>query len=166
MYLFFMVTGFLFVVGFSVVLNFLYEIFSINRFTEFLSPTTNTVFNKISIVIIPNILWSLIELVLLGNNYYFVLGFLLNIIVSLCVMYVIKYGYKLVVNTDSNIVNIVAIFVSCFFGFVINYLCLLIGVSRDINPLYSILGVIIFIILFVLIKLFPPKSDFFRKIYD
>lgn len=164
MYLFFMITGFLFVVGASIVLNYLYEIFSINKFTEFLVPTKNTVFNKISIVIIPNILWGLIELVMLGTNYYFLLGFLLNIFVSLCVTYVIKYGYKLIGNNDSNIVNIIAICVSCFFGFVINYICLLIGISRYINPLYSILGVIIFIIFFVLIKIFPPNSDFFRRI--
>ncbi len=166
MYLFFMTSGFLFVVGFSIVLNYLYEIFSINKFTKFLNPLDDCIFNKISIVIIPNILWSLIEIVILGDNYYFLLGFFLNVFISLCVMYVIKYGYKLIVNRDSNALNIIAILVSCFFGFIINYLCLLIGTNGEIDIIYSIVGVLIFTLFYVLIKFFPPNSEFFRGVNE
>lgn len=162
MYSFFMISGYFFVVGASVILQYLFEIFSINIVTKFLSPTEDTIFNKIGIIMIPNILWALIEIVLLGNNYYFILGFLLNIFVSLCLMYVVRYGYTLISKYDSNIVNVVSIFFACFFGFLCNYLCLMIGVNRNINPLYSILGLLIFIIIYVLIRLFPPKSKFFR----
>ena len=95
MYSFFMISGYFFVVGASVILQYLFEIFSINIVTKFLSPTEDTIFNKIGIIMIPNILWALIEIVLLGNNYYFILGFLLNIFVSLCLMYVVRYGYTL-----------------------------------------------------------------------
>lgn len=162
MYLFFMISGYLFVVGFSIVLNFLYELFPINRITKFLSPLEETTFNRISIIIIPNFFWALIELVILGSNKFFILGFMLNVFISMCVMYVIKFGYDLIANRESNIVNVVAIIFSCFFGFFCNYICLLIGVNKQINTLYSIIGILLLIGFYFIIRLFPPKSEFFR----
>ncbi len=162
MVLFFMISGYLFVIGLSVIFNYLFELFSITKFTSFLSPTEDTIFNKIGIVIIPNILWSLIEIVLLGSNRYFILGFLLNIFVSLCLMYVIKYGYMLISKYESNITNVVAIVFSCFFGFLCNYLCLMIGINKEINPWFSVLGIVIFAVIYILIRFFPPKTQFFR----
>ncbi len=162
MYLFFMISGYLFVVGLSIVFNFLFELFPINKLTKFLSPLEKTTFNKINIIIIPNILWSLIEIVILGNNKFFILGFILNVFISMCVMYVIKFGYDLIANRESNIVNVVAIFFSCFFGFFCNYICLLIGVNKQINTLYSIVGILVLIGFYFIIRLYPPKSEFFR----
>lgn len=164
MYLFFMISGYLFVVGLSIILNYLFELFSINKVTKFLSPLEDTIFNNIGIVIIPNILWALIELPILGNKLFFIVGFILNIFISLCVMYVIKYGYTLISNNESNIVNVVAIFFSCFFGFSSNYICLLIGVNKEINPIYSVGFMICFIVFYLLIRFFPPKSEFFRGV--
>lgn len=163
MYLFFMITGFLFVIGLSILLNNLYEIFSINKITNFLSPRENTIFNKIGITIIPNILWSLIETTLLGTNYYFLLGLILNITISMSVIYVVKYGYNLINKKESNIVNIISIITGTFFGFTVNYLSLLIGVTKQTNITTTLIGILIIIIFYVLIKIFPPKSNFFRK---
>ena len=162
MYLFFMVSGYLFVVGLSIVFNFLFELFPINKVTKFLSPLEVTTFNRISIIIIPNIFWALIELIILGSNKFFILGFMLNIFISMCVMYVIKYGYDLIANKESNVVNVVAIIFSCFFGFFCNYICLLIGVNKQINALYSVIGILVLIGVYVAIRLFPPKNEFFR----
>ena len=150
MYLFFMITGFLFVTGLSILINYIYEIFSINKITKFLSPTENTIFNKIGITIIPSIIWSLIEIPMLGTNYYFLLGFILNIIISMSVIYVIKYGYNLINKNENNIVKIISIIGGTFFGFTVNYLSLLIGI-------------LLFTVFYILIKIFPPKSNFFRE---
>ena len=150
MYLFFMISGYLFVVGLSLVFSYLFEIFSINAITKFLSPLEKTTFNRISIAIIPNILWALIEIVILGNNKLFIVGFILNVFITMCVMYVIKYGYDLIAHKESNVVNIVAIFFSSFFGFFCNYICLMISVNKVINPLYSIIGILVFIIFYVI----------------
>ena len=127
MYLFFMISGFLFVTGLSVLLKFIYEIFPINKITNFLSPTEESVFNNIGKVIIPNILWALIEVSLLGSNYYFLLGFILNIFVSMSTIYVIEYGYRLIINKNknNNLINIISIITGSIFGFSVNYLCLL-----------------------------------------
>lgn len=163
MYLFFMITGFLFVTGLSILINYIYEIFSINKITKFLSPTENTIFNKIGITIIPSIIWSLIEIPMLGTNYYFLLGFILNIIISMSVIYVIKYGYNLINKNENNIVKIISIIGGTFFGFTINYLSLLIGIQRDSKLTTSLIGILLFTVFYILIKIFPPKSNFFRE---
>lgn len=163
MYLFFMITGFLFVICLSILINYIYEIFSINKITKFLSPTENTIFNKIGITIIPSIIWSLIEIPMLGTNYYFLLGFILNIIISMSVIYVIKYGYNLINKNENNIVKIISIIGGTFFGFTVNYLSLLIGIQRDSKLTTSLIGILLFTAFYILIKIFPPKSNFFRE---
>ena len=163
MYLFFMITGFLFVTGLSILINYIYEIFSINKIKKFLSPTENTIFNKIGITIIPSIIWSLIEIPMLGTNYYFLLGFILNIIISMSVIYVIKYGYNLINKNENNIVKIISIIGGTFFGFTVNYLSLLIGIQRDSKLTTSLIGILLFTVFYILIKIFPPKSNFFRE---
>ncbi len=163
MYLFLMITGFLFIIGLSILFNYLYELFPINKITNFLSPRENTTFNKIGISIIPIILWSLIEIPLLSTNYYFILGIILNIIINMSVVYVIKYGYNLINKKENNIVNIISIISGTFFGLTVNYLSLLIGITKKINQMYSVIGILILIAIYILIKLFPPKSNFFRK---
>ena len=160
MYIFFMVAGFIFTIGLSIVLNYLYSIFSINKITKFLHPTDETIFNQISIPIIPIILWSFIELPILGNNNFFLVGLILNIFLTSSIMYIIKYGYKLISPKESNIVSIIAILVSTFFGFIINYLSLLIGKDGDL--LNSIIGLFVITVFYIVIKIFPPKSEFFR----
>ena len=162
MYLFFIVSGYLFVVGLSIVFDHLFELFPITKLTKFLSPIEESTFNKISIVIIPNIIWALIELIILGNNRYFIVGVLLNIFISVCVMYVIKFGYDLIAHKESGIVNVIAIFFSCFFGFFCNYICLAIGTNKEINSLFSFLGVLIIAAIFTVIRINPPKKEFFR----
>lgn len=164
MILFFMIFGLLFTIGFSIVLHYIYSIFSINKITNFLNPTENTVFNKISISIIPLILWSYIEIPMLGDNYYFVLGLFLNIFITLSIAYIIKYGYSLISKKESDIVNITSIIVSTFFGFIINYICLLLGKTISIHT--SLIGVLIITVFYIIIKIFPPKSEFFRGIKE
>ena len=159
-----MISGFLFVVGASIVLSYLFLLFPINKLTTFLNPTGEAIYNKITITIIPLIIWSLIEFIVLGGNRYFVLGFLLNVFLNLSIMYVIKYGYLLINSKGSSFIDIVAIFISVFFGFLCNYLCLMVAGDKTIHILISLLGMILFIFIFVFIRLNPPKHEFFRGI--
>ena len=164
MYLFFMISGYLFVVGLSIVLNYLFELFPITTITKFLSPLEKTVFNKIGIVIIPNLIWALIEFIILGSNRLFLLGLLLNILVSMGMIYVIKYGYFLIAELENNIVNIISIIFGCFFGFFCNYLCLQIGkVKASISLIYSFLGLLLIIGIYTLIRFYLSKKDIIQN---
>ena len=165
MYLFLMITGFLFVIGLSILLKNIYELFSINKFTKFISPTEKSIFNTIGIIIIPNILWAFIEFPLVASNYYYLLGFLLNIFVSMATIYVIEYGMTLIKNNNSAL-SIVAIIIGSTFGFVVNYLCLLIGIYKEIKIQYSLLGLLLFIIIYIFIKIKPPENSIFKQKQD
>lgn len=162
MYLYFMICGFLFVMGSSIVLTYLFELVSINSFTKFLSPIEDTPFNRISISVISNLIWAFIEIGLLGSNKLFVLGFILNIFITLSTMYVIKYGYELVSNKESDVLKVVSIVISCLLGFICNYLCLLIGINKNIPTIASFLIILGFTAVYIIIRLYPPKSEFFK----
>lgn len=162
MYLYFMICGYLFVVGSSIVLTYLFELVSINGFTKFLSPIEDTPFNRISISMIPNLIWAFIEVGLLGSNKLFVLGFILNIFITLSTMYVIKYGYELVSNKESDILKVASIIISCLLGFICNYLCLLIGINKNIPTIASFLIIMGITAVYIIVRLYPPKNEFFK----
>lgn len=152
--------GLVFTIGLSILINYIYSIYSINKITKFIKPTEDTTFNNISVSFIPIVLWALIELPLLANNKYFSLGLALNLFITMAVSYIIKYGYTLISNKESEIVNIIAICTSLIFGYIINYICLLIGKTSSI--VHSIIGIICIIGIYLLVKTLPPKSEFFR----
>ena len=77
------------------------------------------------------------------------------------IIYVIRYGYKIITNKTSPIVDIISIIIAVLFGFLCNYLCLKVGAPYTINPLITIIIVAIFITVFVLIRKHPPKYEFF-----
>ncbi len=157
---FFMITGSLFVIGSSIILHYIYSMFPINKLTIFLKPTEDTIFNNTSISIIPLILWSFIELPVLGENNYFIWALLLNIFLSVAINYIFIYGYSLISKNDSDIIEIISIIIGTSTGFFVNGITLVIGTYS--NMLYSIAGVLIIAFIFILIKKYPPKSNFFR----
>lgn len=160
MYLFFTLFGLIFVIGMSIVLNYIYTVFSINKITKFLNPTENSIFNKVSICLIPILIWSFIEVPILGDNFYFIIGLVLNIFLNCSMTYIIKFGYSMISEDENEIVNIISIIVASIYGYVINYICLLIG--REGNLTSSIIGLLVITVFYVIIKINPPKSDFFK----
>ena len=166
MYLFFMICGYIFVTSASIVLIYLFELFSINAFTKFLNPLEKSTFNNVGISIFPNIIWAVIELIAISTNKMFIVGFLMNVFVTMSLMYVIQNGYEMVTKKESEVVKPISIFISCFFGFICNYMCLLIGVKHEIHSLASILLMIALTSIYILIKLYPPKIEFFKGIEE
>lgn len=160
MILFFMVFGFLFTLGSSIVLKFIYNVFSINRITNFLSPTDDTVWGRVSISIIPILVWAFIEVPLLGSNDKFLIGLLANIFITCSVFYVVYYTYVLIFDRENKFIDVFSIVSSLIFGYIVNYITLLIG--GDVDIIYSLIGLGIFSLFFVFVKVFPPNSYFFR----
>lgn len=160
MYQFFMISGFIFTVLSSILISQTYNIFPINKVTKFIYPTEKTIFNNIGVSIIPIILWAFIEIIILGTNSYYILGIILNIFLNCALSYIVIYGYSLISSRKTIVLKVISILVANFFGYTINYLCLLLG--RDGNMLINILSIIIFTSFYVVIKIFPPNSEFFR----
>ena len=162
MYLFFMIGGYLFVTASSVLLLYLFEMFSINAFTKFLKPLEKTTFNYIGISILPNIIWAFIELIAMASNKLFILSFIFNIFITISIMYVIKNGYEMINKKESESLEPISIFISCFLGFICNYMCLLIGINHEINAWASFFMLISLTAIYVILRLYPPKTEFFK----
>lgn len=145
MYLFFMISGFLFVTMASILFSYIYDLFEVNEITTFIKPTDNSVYTNITISIIPLIIWSLIEMIVLHSNKFFMLGVLLNVILNVSILYVIRYGYNIFKNEKSPIIEIVSIIIAAFFGFLSNYLCLNVSNGNTVNPLINLIIMALFI---------------------
>lgn len=159
--LFFTIMGIVFTVFSSIIIKDIYDYYPINRFTEFLNPTEDTVFNKISICVIPILAWSIIECIALGYNSLFLIGLILNITINCSICYIIHYGNNLLTQDEEKVVSIITIALANIVGFLINYLILLIGSYG--NMINSIIGLALLIILFILIRVLKPNILIFKS---
>lgn len=159
--LFLIVSGLVFTILFSIIIKNIYDVFSINKITEFLNPIEDTVFNRIGISILPIIIWGFVEILALGSFKYFVLGIVLNIIVNCCISYIIIYGHTYITEYESKLFLIVVIIISSITGYAVNYLTLLIGGIGNFT--YSVIGLLLLTVFYILIKLKKPNILIFKK---
>ena len=64
---------------------------------------------------------------------------------------------------ENYIIDITSIVISTFFGSLVAYMMLLININKTVNMLHSIIGLFAILIIFLLLKKYHPKSDFFTK---
>lgn len=163
MYIFFTIFGFLFVSISSTFLNYIYDIFSINKITNFLVPIDNkSIWNKINITVLPVIIWSMIELPVLGDNGNFVIGVIMNIVISCAIIYEIKYSALVFFNKEGNFINLMAIYAATMLGQVMQFMILKMKPFFNGNYLISIIAMLVILLIYVLIRLYPPKTIFFK----
>ncbi len=160
MILFFSVFGFIFIAFFAIITEYLYDIFPINRITNFFKPISAGTWNKVNSTVLPIILWGFIELPILINNSHFLLALVLNILVSCSVLYVIRFS-SLLFKKENKVIDIISILVATGLGQFISYLSLFTG-NNVSNVFSTIFGVISIFLIYTLITLFPPRSSFFR----
>ena len=159
--LFFTITGIIFTIFSSIVIKDIYNFYPINKITEFLKPTEETVFNRISISVFPIIIWAIVECPILGYNTLFLLGLLLNIVINCSICYIIYYGRTLISHEEETIIPTVTIILANIIGYLINYLTLFIG--KFGNILNSIIGLSLVLIVFLLIRIIKPNMFIFKN---
>ena len=117
MYLFFLIFGIIFILAAGIFINYIYEFFPINKVTNFIYSTNNNhLFNDISTLNIPIIIWGLFELPIFGKNPNFIFSLLTNLFISCAIIYIIKYGSEILFNRKDNLVNIISIVVASIIG--------------------------------------------------
>ena len=161
MYNFFTIFGFFFICICSIIMNYIYDLFPINRLTMLLKPTFQSTWAEISATTLPIILWPFIELPVFGSNSNFLLAVVCNLFVSWSVLYVIRYGAKLF-KKENNIIRISSIIIATCFGQLASYLILVSGEFAKTNILVSLIGLLFIFLLYLIIGLFPPKTMFFQ----
>lgn len=163
MYLYLTILGILFITLSSIIINLLDVIFPSNKISYYLNPNKKTAFNRTSITILPIIIWNFISIPILGINKLFLVSLITNIFVSCCIMYVIKYTMIIIFKKENSIVDIISIIISTIFGSITSYIILLINTSTQNYMKYSATGLVIILVLYLIIKKYNPKSDFFTK---
>ncbi len=163
MYLYLTVLGVLFISLSSIVINFLDVIFPKNKVSYFLCPSKKTTFNRVSTTILSIILWGFITIPILGSNKLFLISIFANIFVSCCIMYIVKYTMIVMFKIENYVIDIVSIVISTVFGSMTSYIILLINSSYDNYMKYSVFGIVLILIVYLVIKKYHPKSDFFCK---
>lgn len=157
------VFGLLFICMSSILIYFIYDIFSINKVTNLLNPIEKSIWNNINITIIPMLLWYFICIPAFGKNNLFILMVILCTCVASAVMYIIKYGLLLFNKKDSNFINVLAIIVSTIISQLLSFLLLNINSNYNFNIFYSIIFVILYLCFVIYLKLYPPKTFFFTE---
>lgn len=146
MYLFFTIFGIIFVGSASTVLNYLYDIFSINKITQFFKPIEKSTWNEINITVLPTLIWACIALPILGSNTNFLIAILLNIFISCSIIYVVKYSIYLTLNKENSFINLIAIYIAVLVGQFVSFMILKIEPVISLNIWISIVGLIILLI--------------------
>ncbi len=159
--LFFTLTGLIFSISASIIIYNIYEVYPINKVTLFLKPNEETIFNRISTSVLPILIWSILEIPLLGHNNLFLIGLILNILLNNSINYIIHYGSELISENEEKIIPIITIFIANIVGYLINYLTLFIGGFG--NVINSVIGVSLLFILYILIKVLKPNIFIFKN---
>ncbi len=159
--LFFTLTGLIFSISSSIIIYNIYEVYPINKVTLFLKPNEETIFNRISVSVLPILIWSILEIPLLGHNNLFLIGLILNLVLNCSINYIIHYGNELISETEEKVIPIITIFIANIVGYLINYLTLFIGHFGSI--INTIIGVVLLYILFILIKVLKPNIFIFKN---
>lgn len=154
MYLFFLIFGIIFILASGIFINYIYEFFPINKITNFIYSTNNNhLFNDISTLNIPIIIWGLFELPIFGKNPNFIFSLLTNLFISCAVIYIIKYGSEILFNKKNNLVNIISIVVASIIGTSVSILILKITPLFNFNIYISLIGYILILIAVIINRL-------------
>lgn len=162
MYIYFTVFGILFTSVFASITNYMYDLFPINKITNFFAPLGGGIWHKINALTLPTILWSFIEVPVLGDLSFFFLSVILNVCIQCSIMYVIKYSSLLIFKNENNFINLISIFVASVVGFFLAYLIFIISSVSMKYMLVSIISLLLIMCLYIVVIYFPPKSEFFR----
>ena len=121
MYAFYLIFGIIFILIISLITNNIYSFYSINDFTKFLKPIEKTPYNDISINVMPIILWNLFMVPLFGEYGYFLIGVILNIVISCLVMKVFQNTSELYDKEKYNVYENIFIIIAVMLGQIIDY---------------------------------------------
>ena len=163
MYAFYLIFGIIFILIISLITNNIYYFYSINDFTKFLKPIEKTPYNDISINIMPILLWNLFMTPLFGEYGYFLIGTILNIIISCLVMKIFQNTSDLYDKEKYNVYENIFIIIAVMLGQIIDVSIITISRNFIITPFVSFIGMIILIILFFIFRINPPKVKFFKQ---
>ncbi len=158
----FEILGFLFIGSCALLFHYVDEVFKPNKFTDLFSINNDSVWENLKVIVLPIIFWSFIELPYLKNNDNILIAKLLQIFVSIALLFIIYYSSQVLLKRKTPLLKGIAIYVSALISSLVSYMILSINTIFEV-PLLITIGVFGFIIVvYCLLTTYPPKINFFR----
>ncbi len=140
----------------GVLFHYFYDLFNQNKFIGLIFPHNESVFEHLKLVLVPNLIYYSFIKKEDKNSFY--LGLLVSIVLSMSLIIVLYYFFKLFF--ESIIIDISIYFVSIFVGQILFYY-----ISRkdiEFNYRYSFNAILLLVILFIILQIYTPNKAFFR----
>ena len=162
------IIGFIFVSVLGTLFHFAYDFFNSNFIVGIFTPTNESTFEHLKLLLYPYLLYSIIEYFILRKNYFayidnFVCAKTLGLIAGLISIVVLFYTYTGVLGYNVDFINIAIFFIAVFISFFVSYKSVYKIEKQDNNCQLCLLIVGIIIILFIIFSLKPLDIGLFKE---
>lgn len=154
--------GFIFIVILGTLAHFIYDWSNHNKYLALLVAVNESVWEHMKLVVLPSLLWLLIEIPFIGSNSNFMIAKCVSLLTMLIFIPCAFYCYKAIFKKDSLLFDIIEFIVAIGLGQYLSYLILNINVLPKPLTFISLL-IYIFIDGYFLIATLIPGDSFIYK---
>lgn len=159
---YFCLVGFIVIGAFCLYLRYAYELTNHNKYISIFSSINNSIWEHIKIIIYPTLIWSIIELPILGSNGNFIFAIILNVFVSCSFVYVFHLVNNLVFEKPNDYFEIIGYTIAIAIGQFVSFLVLSITSIISLPVYISIIFIVICTIICFLLHIYIPQNYFFQ----
>jgi hypothetical protein len=160
--IFFELLGFLFISSCALLFHYVDYFFKPNKFTDILSTNNDSIWENLKVVVLPIILWTFIELPAVSTNKNVLLATIIKLFITMALLFVIYYSSQVILKKKPPLLKGIAIYVASFIGSITAYMILSMKTVIDVNLIVTISILVIFIIIYLVLSLVPPKIFLFQ----
>lgn len=162
MLIFFELLGFLFIGSCALLFHYVDYFFKPNKFTDILSTNNDSIWENLKVVILPIILWAFIELPAISANKNILLAKCAQLFITMALLFVIYYSSQVLLKKKSPVIKGIAIYAGSLLGAFTSYMILSCNTLIAANLIVTVCVLVIFIIIYVILSLVPPKMFLFK----
>ena len=142
--------------------HFLYDITNHNIIVGLFTSVNESTWEHIKIALTPTLLWSLIDGYKFGGNPNYFFAKFISLICIIILIPLLFYGYKIITNKNSFIVDILIFYISIIVSQLLFYIILNNKPVGYIINYISVIGLIIIFGSYLLLTLLPIKNFIFK----
>lgn len=157
------IIGFFFISILGTLSHFVYEWSQNNILIGALFAVNESVWEHLKIIIIPSFVWLVIEYFIRCEKVNFFTSKIISFITSMILIISVFYGYRLIINKDVLIINIISFYFSIGVG---QYLSYKIMKCRKFPSIVENISKVLLVLLFISFIIFTyitPKLELFRN---
>lgn len=154
--------GFIFIVIFGTLAHFIYDWSNHNKYIALLVAVNESVWEHMKLIVLPSLIWLLIEIPFIGSNSNFMIAKLVSLMTMLFFIPVMFYLYQLIFKKTNLVFDIIEFVVAIALGQYFSYLVLN---MNSFNRTLSFICLLIYIFIdgyFLIATIIPGKSKIYK----